>query len=125
MRRAADVALVAKWRERISRWRRSGLSITDFCQREEISQPSFFAWRKRLAGQRAVTSRRRSQRGDRDAPTPRLVQLPAPGWATTAGVQIALPSGAVVTLPQHASTELVATAIRVAMVVPVSEDRPC
>ena len=125
MRRAADVTLVAKWRERIGRWRRSGLSITEFCQHEQISQPSFFDWRKRLAGQRAVTTRRRPRRMDRDAQTPRLVQLPAPDWATTSGVQIALPSGAVVTLPQHASTELVATAIRVALVVPASEDRPC
>ena len=82
MRRAADVTLVAKWRERMSRWQRSGLSITEFCQREQISQPSFFAWRKRLAGQRAVTRRRRARRMDRDASTPRLVQLPAPDWAT-------------------------------------------
>lgn len=125
MRRAADVTLVAKWRERISRWRRSGLSITEFCQREQISQPSFFAWRKRLAGQRAVTRRRRARRMDRDASTPRLVQLPAPDWATPSGVQIALPGGAVVTLPRQASAELVATAIRAAMHVPGSEDRPC
>ena len=125
MRRAADVTLVAKWRERVSRWRRSGLSITEFCQREQISQPSFFAWRKRLAGQRAVTRRRRARRMDRDASTPRLVQLPAPDWATPSGVQIALPGGAVVTLPRQASAELVAAAIRAAMHVPGSEDRPC
>jgi hypothetical protein len=109
----------------MSRWRRSGLSITEFCQREQISQPSFFAWRKRLAGQRAVTRRRRARRMDRDASTPRLVQLPAPDWATPSGVQIALPGGAVVTLPRQASAELVAAAIRAAMHVPGSEDRPC
>ena len=125
MRRSADVTLVAKWRERISRWRRSGLSITEFCQREQISQPSFFAWRKRLAGRRAVTRRRRARRMDRDASTPRLVQLPAPDWAMPSGVQIALPGGAVVTLPRQASAELVTTAIRAAMHVLGSEDRPC
>lgn len=125
MKRALDVALVAKWRERISRWRRSGLSITEFCRREQISQPSFFGWRKRLAPQRAVTRRGRPPRRDHDAPTPRFVQLPPPDWPTTSGVQIALPGGAVVTLSSQASTELIAAVVRAAMLTPASEDRRC
>jgi hypothetical protein len=43
----ADVA--AKWRERLARWQLLQCSITEFCRREGISQPSFFQWRKRLA----------------------------------------------------------------------------
>jgi len=125
MKRASDVAVVTKWRDRISRWRRSGLSITEFCQREQISQPSFFGWRKRLAPQRAVTRGRRPPRRDHDAPTPRFVQLPPPDWTTTSGVQIALPGGAVVTLPSQASTALVAAVVRAAMLAPASEDRRC
>ena len=39
----------ARWRERLDRWKRSGLTITAFCQREGVSQPSFYSWRKRLA----------------------------------------------------------------------------
>lgn len=107
--RAANGALVARWQERISRWRSSGLPISEFCRREEISQPSFFAWRKRLAGHRMKS--------------PRFVELPPRAWPATSGVQIVLPGGAIVTLPPQAALELVTTAIRAAM--PAAEDRPC
>ena len=36
------------WRERLARWRRSGLSVREFCWREELSEPSFYVWRRRL-----------------------------------------------------------------------------
>lgn len=45
----ADKATV--WRERIERQRVSGLPIRRFCEREGISDASFFAWRKRLASE--------------------------------------------------------------------------
>ena len=125
MKRVADVPVVAKWRDRIIRWRRSGLSITEFCHREQISQPSFFGWRKRLSPQRAVTRRRRPPHVDRDVQPPHFVQLPSPDWATTSGVQIALPGGVVVTMPSQASVELVTAVLRTAMLAPASEDRRC
>jgi transposase len=40
------------WREVIGRQRASGLCVRAFCLREELSEPSFYAWRKRLAPQR-------------------------------------------------------------------------
>lgn len=43
-----EVASV-RWRERLERWRSSGLSIRAFCRREGIGEPGFYAWRKRLA----------------------------------------------------------------------------
>ena len=42
-------AVARLWRERLARWRQSGISISEFCRREKLSQPSFFQWRKRLA----------------------------------------------------------------------------
>ena len=36
------------WRDRLDRHAVSGLSIREFCAQEGISQPSFYAWRKRL-----------------------------------------------------------------------------
>ena len=37
------------WRDTISRQRSSGQSIAEFCRRQGISPPSFYAWRRRLA----------------------------------------------------------------------------
>ena len=38
-----------RWRERLARFQRLGCSITVFCDREGISEPSLFQWRRRLA----------------------------------------------------------------------------
>jgi len=38
----------AEWRARFARWLQSGLSIRSFCLRENVSEPSFYQWRKRL-----------------------------------------------------------------------------
>lgn len=39
------------WRDLITRQRRSGQSIAAFCRNHGVSQPSFFAWRRRLHAQ--------------------------------------------------------------------------
>ena len=38
------------WRELFERFAGAGLSITQFCQREEVSRHSFERWRARLRG---------------------------------------------------------------------------
>ena len=51
----------ARWRERIQRWRSSGLSIRQFCRRDGVGEPAFYSWRKRLAasvGSSVVSSSR-------------------------------------------------------------------
>lgn len=123
MGRSADVEVVRQWRDRVGRWRRSGLSIVEFCRREGISQASFFAWRKRLAGEDAA----RGRGGPRVKETNgagRFVQLSPSAWSQSSGVQIRLPSGAVVALPVDASAELVTAAICAAAAMP-AETRPC
>jgi transposase-like protein len=37
-----------RWREILSRQADRGLSVRKFCAREGISEPSFYAWRKKL-----------------------------------------------------------------------------
>jgi len=127
MGRLASAALAARWRERIGRWRSSGWSVAEFCRREGISEPSFFAWRKRLADRhtKSLSSRRAKSPAGRQTKSPRFVELPPPAWSATAGVQIALPGGAIVTLSPQATTELVTAAIRAAMPAPAAEVRPC
>ena len=43
-----------RWRDRLARWRKSGHSISEFCRRENLSPPSFFQWKKRLASESGV-----------------------------------------------------------------------
>jgi transposase len=37
------------WRRMMRLWRSSGLSVCAFCEEQGFSQPSFYAWRRRLA----------------------------------------------------------------------------
>ena len=46
--RRPDPALEDLWRHRLERFERSGLSALAFCDREGVSVPSFYAWRRRL-----------------------------------------------------------------------------
>jgi hypothetical protein len=48
MVRAVNAGKEVLWRSRLQRFQASGLSVTQFCERERISQPSFYQWRKRL-----------------------------------------------------------------------------
>jgi len=36
------------WRDLITRWQRSGLSVRAFCHRQRLAVPSFYAWRRTL-----------------------------------------------------------------------------
>jgi hypothetical protein len=40
---------VEVWQERLRLFKQSGLTVAKFCQREGISVPSFYEWRRRLA----------------------------------------------------------------------------
>jgi hypothetical protein len=88
MGRAASVAVAAKWRDRIDRWRRSTWSIGEFCRRERVSQASFYQWRKRLKA--AATRRPRPRRAGGLVARPGFVQLPQPEWPVTAALRILL-----------------------------------
>ena len=37
------------WRRIVREWRCSGLSVREFCDWQELSEPSFYAWRRELA----------------------------------------------------------------------------
>lgn len=60
----------AEWRVLISRQRRSGLSIRQFCAEKGLSEPSFYAWRREL-------ERRDGEpvEGDREQRPPRLIPV--------------------------------------------------
>ncbi len=72
--RGTRAEVAATWRERLGRWQRLQCSITEFCRREGISQPSFFQWRRRL--------------GVNDAPSPPDVGRHSPRGAAFIPVQV-------------------------------------
>ena len=37
------------WREQVSSWQRSGLTIREYCLQHQLSEPNFYAWRRELA----------------------------------------------------------------------------
>ena len=55
------------WRNLVTRQAGSGLSIRQYCAKEGISQPSFYAWRKRLRGQESAGRRSREPSGKEQA----------------------------------------------------------
>src|SRR5229473_5565969 len=38
-----------QWRRWLKEWQASGLSVRAFCERQRLSEPSFYAWRRELA----------------------------------------------------------------------------
>jgi transposase len=48
MPRRPDPATARLWQQRLQRFASAGLSVADFCDQEEISTASFYAWKRRL-----------------------------------------------------------------------------
>ena len=48
-RAARSVAKEQYWREVIGGWRRSGGSVRQWCLQRQLSEPSFYSWRRVLA----------------------------------------------------------------------------
>ena len=86
------------WREQVSSWQRSGLSIRQYCQQHQLNEPNFYAWRRELA-------RRDELAGAPATPAPRVkpssvawmpVTVDASGQPV---VEVQLPTGAILRVP--------------------------
>jgi len=82
------------WLERMARFPDAGLTPAQFCAIEDVSLPSFYAWRRRLAAEARPEA---TAHDPAPGPSPRLLpvrlQPPAPA------VELVLPSGALLRLP--------------------------
>jgi transposase-like protein len=54
------------WRRAVAEYRRSGLTVREFCARRTLSEPSFYAWRRELA--------QRDGRASQETPPPTAEQ---------------------------------------------------
>lgn len=44
----ADAGKQERWLDLVERWQRSKLTVRDFCRRHQLSEPSFYSWRRVL-----------------------------------------------------------------------------
>ena len=136
MARKANQILWDQWRQRIERQRESGLSIAEFCRRENIPRQGFHVWRRKLRP--TMPGRQASHRGARSRPFPKgramaasrrqprratgqsalpspptdFWQLPITAAHGSPWIELALADGTILRLPQQNLAALVA-ALRV------------
>ena len=91
----SNPALEQTWRDRVTRFQTSGLSVRDFCRSEGLSEPSFYSWRRTIA--------------QRDAPTatdaPAFVPLHVRPLPVPAALELVLRSGHVLRIPPGCDPE--------------------
>jgi hypothetical protein len=100
------------WRGRIEGQAASGLSARQWCLQEQLSEPSFYAWRRKLARRDQERSALVSQAPSKGFLPIRLTASPV------SNVELQLPSGLVIRVPAHESAAL-------RMILEVVELRPC
>jgi len=100
------------WRGQIEGQAASALSAREWCLREQLSEPSFYAWRRKLA----------QRDRERSASVPMAVSngfLPIRLTASAANnVELQLPSGLLIRVPAQETAALRA-------ILEVVEPRPC
>ncbi len=87
--RRPDPSTRRRWQQRLDRFRKGGLAVAHFCEREGISTASFYAWRRRLQTDTAPSA----------VDEPRLVPVRLVTPPPSAPVELLLPSGVIVRLP--------------------------
>jgi transposase-like protein len=131
MARQANQVVRDEWRRRIERQGESGLSIAEFCRRENISSHGFYVWRRNLRQTTLGTpdsqgdaKSQRSRRGGAPVAARRpprqiarraaadFLQLPITAAQPAPWIELALADGTILRLPQQNLTALV-TALRV------------
>ena len=88
MPRGMHVRKRSEWLDRLRRFSRSNLSVSEFCRREQVSVPSYYQWRRKLAD---ATS-------EVDAGGEPATFIPVQ-VTSSAELQVTFPNGARVTLP--------------------------
>jgi len=126
MARALTSEQLLAWKEQIERQPSSGLTISEFCRQEQISEANFYHWKRKLKGaasrqappsrskRRAVRSQELSPPSSarRQAPdrasgqtdtthSTTFVQIPLPQPRGGAWIEIVSTQGTVIRLPQH------------------------
>ena len=117
------------WRECVRGWQQSGCSVRAWCSQQQVSEPSFYAWRRELA-------RRGAARADRRKPSRLFLPVTIaaeptqPADRSPAPLRIDLPGAVSLHVQRGCEPALLAAALntlhagRDGMPEP-GEDRPC
>ena len=123
------------WRELIQQWRHSGMTIRDFCVEHEVSEPSFFAWRRTIADRDRDRDRQSGHPSadgygnvdsnkTQDSPTfvpLHVVSTPAgAAYAAYAAYEVVLRDGCIVRVPAGFDPATLRQ-----LLVLLNEERPC
>ena len=87
------------WRKVVSEQERSGLSVGPFCRQRQVSEPSFYYWRKRLAENHQVRFA--------------LVERDESSSSRPAGVELVLASGERLQIPAKVDAATLRTVLDV------------
>jgi len=82
-----------RWREILKRHAGGGLSVREFCASEGVSQPSFYAWRRKFRELKRDGSRPRSARRSKDEPDKERLFVPLTLLDATQMLEIIHPLG--------------------------------
>jgi hypothetical protein len=98
MPRPADPRKQQQWLQRILRWRGSHLSVRDYCDRLQVSEASFYAWKRTLQRRGLLadtaSSGARAPRAGALANAPLFLPVTVPVADTTSGrIDLVLPDG--------------------------------
>lgn len=94
------------WRMAIETWQASGLSIRQFCKNEGLSEPQFYSWRKKLAGD----STEHDEKNEPGPPSFIEVAIPKDNHAA---VELLLTSGSTLKIPAGIDAKTLTTIISV------------
>ena len=115
------------WRRILRLWRRSGLSVRDFCAEHDLTEPSFYAWRRIVADRDQEAARVRAE-SERDSipqaavsdDTPVFVPLRVIDASTQTAFEVVLERGRVVRVLRGFDANTLRQLLAV-----LEEERPC
>jgi hypothetical protein len=103
------------WREVIDGWRRSGGSVRQWCSQRQISEPSFYSWRRVLAERDAAAASQEPVRKRPLRKVSRVAMLPveivSPSRQEAAPLEIILADGIHVLVRAHCQSALLREAL--------------
>jgi len=102
----ADTDQQQFWQMVIETWQSSGLSVRQFCKKESLSEPSFYSWRKKLAGDD-------SQQDNQHKPESSAFIEVAMPQNNSAAVELLLTSGNTLRIPAGVDAKTLMTIISV------------
>ena len=107
MSRGTDPIKLKEWTDRLARFERSNQTVAEFCVDEQVSEGTFYVWKRRLSsGDRSTTAQHRQRTGANNSANEvsnfQPVVVTPPENATS--VRITLPGGAVIELSHDLAT---------------------